>query len=66
MNDTLNIDDMKIASPSIFDAYDQDLKTTEEVLEQLEGEALDTGHEWEAKVLEAAREMVHQKRVSRK
>lgn len=54
------------ASPSIFDAYDQDLKTAEKVLEQLQGEALDQEIDWLAENLEVSREAVKQKRVNRK
>ena len=65
-HDTLNIDDMKMASPSIFDAYDKDLKTTEKVLEQLMGEAVDQDCEWLAENLEVSMMAVKEKRVSRK
>lgn len=65
-NDTINIEDMTMASPSIFDAYDQDLKTCERVLEQLLGEAVDQDREWLAENLEVSMMAVKEKRVNRK
>lgn len=62
----INNDTIADASPSIFDAYDQDLKTAEKVLEQLQGEALDQEIDWLAENLEVSREAVKQKRVNRK
>lgn len=62
----LDNDTLKAASPSIFDAYDEDLKTAEQVLEQLQGEALDNNCEWLAENLEVSRKAVKEKRVNRK
>jgi hypothetical protein len=49
-------------NPSIFDAYDEDLKTAEKILEQLEGEAAENGDEWLAENLEVSKEAVKEKR----
>lgn len=61
-----NIQPKQLASDSIFDAYDQDLKTAEKVLEQLEGEALDQDCEWLAENLSVSREAVKQRRENRR
>lgn len=47
---------------SIFQAFDEDLKTAEQVLEQLQGEALDQNKEWLAENLEVSLEAVKQRR----
>ena len=65
MTQDLQIDDMQLASPSIFDAYDEDLKTAEQVLEQLEGEAAENGNEWLVENLSVSRKAVKQKRSMR-